>query len=45
MRLTLPIVVQYTIKDHTFIRKNISIDEIIEKEYIDIYVNYIRAID
>ena len=30
MRLTLPMAIHYTIKDHTFIKNEISIDEIIE---------------
>ena len=46
MRLTLPIAIHYTIKDHKFIKNKISIEEIFENQiYIDIYVNYIHAID
>ena len=35
MRLTLPIAIHYTIKNHNFIKNKISIDEIEKK--IDIY--------
>ena len=48
MRLTLLIAIHYKIKDHKFIKNKISIDEIIGKNIyidIDIYVNFIRAID
>ena len=40
MRLTLPIAIHYTIKDHKFIKNKIFLDEITEKKYINMYVNY-----
>ena len=43
MILTLLIAIHYTIKDHKFVKKNIiSIDKIIEKKYINIYVNFLK---